>query len=149
MRRRTVQEWVTWSIVRFAMVLVVMQASAGAEVADSAANGFTVKITTQIQAAPAEVYRRILRIGDWWNPEHTYSGDSHNLSIEPRADGCFCEKLPNGGGVRHMNVVLLMPGEMLRMSGGLGPLGQMGLAGSMTFTLEPAGAGTKLGFTYA
>ena len=67
---------------------------AAAEVADSAAGGFTVKSTLTIKAAPEEVYRRLIRIGDWWNAEHTYSGDSHNLSIEEKAGGCFCENFP-------------------------------------------------------
>jgi hypothetical protein len=53
-----------------------------AEVADSSAGGFTVKTTLSIQAAPDEVYRRLIHIGDWWDSEHTFSGDAHNLSIE-------------------------------------------------------------------
>ena len=53
-----------------------------AEVADSSASGFTVKTTLNIQAAPDEVYRRLIHIGDWWDSEHTFSGDAHNLSIE-------------------------------------------------------------------
>lgn len=122
---------------------------AAAEVADSSANGFTVKSSLSINAAPEEVYRRLLRVGDWWNPEHTYSGDSHNLSIEEKAGGCFCEKLPNGGSARHMEVVLLMPGKTLRMGGGLGPLQGIGAVGSLTIQLSPDGSGTKLSVTYA
>ncbi len=29
--------------------------------------------------------------------------------------GCFCERLPNQGGVRHMEVVYLDPGKVLAM----------------------------------
>lgn len=120
-----------------------------ADVADSAPNGFTIKITTTVKGTPADVYRRILRIGEWWSPDHTFSGDAHNLSIDERPMGCFCEKLPNGGAVRHMEVVFLQPGKVLRLSGGLGPLQAMGAAGSITFALSPAEGGTKLEFTYA
>jgi uncharacterized protein YndB with AHSA1/START domain len=96
---------------------------AAAEVVDSASNGFTVKTTLNIKAPPDDVYRRLVQnIGDWWNPDHTYSHNSHNLSIEEKPMGCFCEKLPNGGSVRHMEVVFLVPGKMLGMTGGLGPL---------------------------
>ena len=50
--------------------------------------------------------------------------------------GCWCEKLPNGGGVRHMQVVNVMPGKMLVMTGGLGPLQSMAATGSMSFKLS-------------
>src|ERR1044072_1544441 len=97
-----------------------------AEVVDSAANGFVVKTTVNIQAAPDEVYRRIVRnVGDWWNPDHTFSRDAHNLRIEEKPMGCFCETLPNKGGFRHMEVVYVAPGKGLILSGALGPLNFM------------------------
>lgn len=120
-----------------------------AEVADSGANGFTVKITLTIQSSPEDVYRRLVRVGDWWSPDHTFSGDAHKLSLEQRPMGCFCEKLPNGGAVRHMQVVFLAPGKLLRLSGGIGPLQEMAATGSMTFKLSPGDGSTKLEFTYA
>ena len=62
--------------------------------------GFLVKLETNIHAPVAKVYEALVaQIGSWWNPEHTYSHDAKNLSIDPRPGGCFCEKLPNGGGV--------------------------------------------------
>ncbi len=121
-----------------------------AEVVDSSANGFTVKITVQLQAAPAEVYRRLVQnIGDWWNAAHTYSGNAHNLTIDASAGGCFCEKLPNGGGVRHMEVVLAMPGQALTMTGALGPLQSIAATGTMRFQFTPQDRGTKLEMTYS
>jgi hypothetical protein len=120
-----------------------------AEVADSGANGFTIKITASIHGAPADVYKKLVHnVGDWWNSQHTFSGDAHNLSIEERPMGCFCEKLPNGGGVRHMEVLYFVPGKTLRMSGALGPFQGMGAAGTLTFTLPPENDGTKLEATY-
>jgi hypothetical protein len=121
-----------------------------AEVVDSASNGFTVKTTLNIQAAPDEVYRKLIHnVGDWWSPAHTYSGNAHNLSIEDKAAGCFCEKLPNQGGVRHMEVVLAMPGKALTLSGGLGPLLSIAAAGSLRIQLAAEGSGTKLEMTYS
>ncbi len=118
------------------------------EVVDSAANGFTVKTTITIKAAPDAVYRQIIHVGDWWDSAHTFSGDAHNLSIEEKPMGCWCEKLPQGG-VRHMEVVFLSPGKKLVLIGGLGPLQSMATTGSMTFQLSPAeGGGTKLEVTY-
>lgn len=135
--------------VAVAALLCALAQTAAADVADSAANGFTVKIVTQIHASPADVYNRLVHnVGEWWNSAHSFSGDSHNLSIEDRPQGCFCEKLPGGGGLRHLEVVFAAPGKMLRLSGGLGPLQGMATAGSMTFTFTPAEGGTKLDVTY-
>ena len=52
--------------------------------------------------------------------------DAKNLSIDARPGGCFCEKLPNGGGVEHARVVYVAPREVLRLSGALGPLQGVG-----------------------
>lgn len=127
-----------------------VQPGARADVVDSAAGGFTVKVTVNIHAAPAEVYRRLVNnIGDWWNPAHTFSGDAHNLSIDDRPNGCLCEKLPNGGSVRHLEVIYVQPGKLLRMTGGLGPLQSLAVAGVATFTIAPEADGTRLELTYS
>ena len=132
------------------LILALAPNRAAADVVDSSSNGFTVRTTLSIQAAPEEVYRRIIHnTGDWWNPQHTFSGDSHNLSIEEKAMGCFCEKLPKGGSVRHMEVVFLAPGKAIRLTGALGPLQAIAAGGSMTIQRSPAEGGTKLEVTYA
>lgn len=120
-----------------------------AEVVDSSASGFTVKSFLAIQASPDAVYRQLIHVGDWWDSEHTFSHDAHNLSIEERAGGCFCEKLPNGGSVRHLEVLFVAPGKVLRLGGGLGPLQGIATSGSMTIQLSPSPSGTKLEVTYA
>ena len=121
-----------------------------AEVADSSANGFTVKITIHIQAAPDDVYRRLVyNVGDWWSSAHTFSGDSRALTIDNHAPGCFCEKLPNLGTARHMEVVMAAPGEKLVMRGAMGPLQSLAVTGVMSIQLSPDAGGTKLVATYA
>lgn len=102
-------------------------------------------------AAPADrVYESIVKgIGRWWDPAHTYSGESKNLTIDPVPGGCFCEKLPDGGGVSHLTVVFVSPGKLIRFSGALGPLQQGGLAGSMTYKPTPAGDATRCEVSYA
>lgn len=119
-----------------------------AEVLDSSASGFTAKETLTIQAPPQEVYRRIFRIGDWWSSAHSFSQDAHNLSIEEKVAGCFCEKLPAGGGVKHMEVVYLAPGKIV-LHGALGPLQAIAATGSMQIQLSAAEGGTKVEVTYA
>jgi uncharacterized protein YndB with AHSA1/START domain len=134
--------------VLFAFLVATIVAQA--EVVDSSGTGFTVRTTLTIQAPPDDVYRKFIRnIGDWWSPDHAFSGDSHNLSIEEKAAGCFCEKLPNGGGVRHMEVVNLAPGKSVTLSGALGPLQSMAATGTLTVQFTPSNGGTKLTATYA
>lgn len=120
-----------------------------AEVVDSSANGFTVKQTVNIQAPPQDVYAKIFRVSDWWSPAHTFSQDSHNLSLEEKVGGCFCEKLPSGGGVKHMEVVYVAPAKIIVLHGALGPLQSMAAAGSMQIQLSAAEGGTKVEVTYA
>src|SRR5215470_556781 len=132
------------------MLLAVSSPAVRADVIDSTADGFTVKTIVNIHAAPAEVYRRLVgNVGDWWNPAHTFSQDAHNLSIEERPLGCFCEKLPNQGAVRHMEVIFYQPGKTLRMSGGIGPMQALAVSAVATFSLFAEDGGTKLTLTFA
>jgi uncharacterized protein YndB with AHSA1/START domain len=119
-----------------------------ASAADVTPTGFLVRYELVIGAPAARVYDALLSVGSWWSDKHTYSGDSRNLSIDARAGGCFCEKLPTGA-VEHMRVVYLKANEALRLSGALGPLQASGLAGAMTWRLSPADKGTKLELTYS
>ena len=113
-------------------------------------NGFLVKLEANINASSAKVYDAMVgQVGSWWNPEHTYSHDAKNLSIDPRPEGCFCEKLPNGGGIEHLRVVYVSPPKIVRFSGALGPLQASGVAGSMTWKLTGEANQTHLEFSYS
>jgi uncharacterized protein YndB with AHSA1/START domain len=119
------------------------------EVVDKAANGFTIKVVVRVAAPPATVYTALVRdIGEWWDKEHTYSGDAKKLSIVPEPGGCFCEMLP-AGGVQHGTVVNVAPGQMLRIVGSLGPLQETGTSGTMTWQVEKSSTGSTLTLTYA
>ena len=119
------------------------------DVLDSTPNGFSIKIGTNIQASASQVYDGLVHhIGDWWNPEHTYSNDSHNLSIDDKPMGCFCEKLPNNGGARHGQVIMVMPDKMLVISAALGPLQRAGATGTLSFVIQPIRTVTRLEVTY-
>ncbi len=122
---------------------------ATAEVVDSSPQGFTTRNTATVAAPPERVYDTLVkRVGQWWNPLHSWSGDSNNLSIDDRAGGCFCEKLGTQGGVVHATVILAKPGSALRMTGALGPLQELAVVGTLGFALEPDGDGTKVTLTY-
>ena len=129
--------------------VVMVRAPAAAEVTDRTPNGFTITVTAAIAAPPDTVWDSLVRhVGDWWDKEHTYSGDATRLSIDAKPGGCFCESLPGGGGVEHGAVVNVQPGRLLRMRGALGPLQEGGIAGSLTWQIERAGEGATLTFTH-
>ena len=131
------------------LALVMLSGTAAQSAPQVTPNGFLVKVEAKINAPAAKVYRALVeQIGLWWNPDHTYSHDAKNLSIDPRPGGCFCEKLPNGG-VEHLRVVYIAAPQLLRFSGTLGPLQASGLAGSMTWkvTSGPENAGVQLSYS--
>lgn len=128
--------------------LLALAAPASAAVKSASATGFEVTGEATVKAAPATVYKTLLNPSAWWNPEHSYSGDSRNFRIEPRAGGCFCEKLPDGGEVLHMTVVHLSPGKLVRLRGALGPLQGLPVEGPLSWTITPAGTGSKISVSY-
>ena len=136
-----------------ALGLLAIQAaapgSARAEVFDKSDAGFTSRNIAIIAARPADVYTCLVRdVGKWWDPQHSYSKDAGNLSIDARAGGYFLEKLPDGGSVLHFTVVNAEPGKMLRLVGAMGPLQASGVSGSLTWQLKPEGEGTSVDLVY-
>jgi uncharacterized protein YndB with AHSA1/START domain len=119
-----------------------------AEVKDVRENGFTIDATVMAEASPGVVYRQMVKVAGWWNPKHTWSGSAKNLKLEPRAGGCFCEKLAEGGSVQHARVLFAQPGKLLRLEGAFGPMQEMAVTGVLSFSLEPDGPGTRIRMTY-
>lgn len=127
------------------LIPALSSAPAPAEVKSASPAGFEVETRAVASVAPAQAYAMIGRIGSWWDPAHSYSSDGANLSLEARAGGCFCEKIPaTGGTVEHMRVVQAQPGAMLRLQGGLGPLQAEGATGSLTWQLKAVPGGTEI-----
>ena len=119
-----------------------------AEVKETRENGFVIEATVMADATPAAVYRQLVKVAGWWDPKHTWSGSARNLKLEPKAGGCFCEKLADGGSVQHARVIFAQPGKLLRLDGALGPLQDMAVSGVLSFNLAPDGPGTRINMTY-
>lgn len=133
-----------------ASVSVMGVGSAVAEVADAEAGGFTTINETIIDAPRDVVWRAAIEeIGRWWSSAHTVSGEASRLSIDARPQGCFCEHLGEGAGIVHLSVTMVNPMVVLRLTGGLGPLGLMGVDGNMTWEFSDADGATAVKFTYA
>lgn len=121
-----------------------------AEVTDAEAGGFTTVNEVLIDANRIDAWKAAIDdVGQWWNSDHTVAGDARRMSITAVPQGCFCERFESGGGVVHMNVTMVSPGVIIRLTGGLGPLGLMGVEGNMTWEFEDADGGTVVRFTYA
>jgi uncharacterized protein YndB with AHSA1/START domain len=119
------------------------------EVVDKTPNGFLVRNSVKIAAKPDVVYAAIAEPSKWWQASHTWSGDSKNLTMDAKAGGCFCERLPSGGEVVHMTVIYADPGKLLRLTGAIGPLQEHAIAATLTFELKPSGDGTQVTASYS
>jgi uncharacterized protein YndB with AHSA1/START domain len=132
------------------LALVMFSATPAQSAPEVTPNGFLVKFEVSVNAPPAKVYDALVgQVGSWWNPAHTYSHDAKNLSIDARPGGCFCEKLPNGGGIEHLRVVYIAPSQIVRLSGALGPLQASGVAGSMAWKLGGGSDNTRFELSYS
>jgi uncharacterized protein YndB with AHSA1/START domain len=131
------------------VLLCCTTSAANAEVVDSTDAGIMIRNVATIAAPPQEVWGRMLNFGRYWHPDHTWSGNANNLSLEERAGGCFCEKLEGGGAVKHLEVVYLHPGKMLRLRGALGPFQSFAIDGALTMELAVTEGGTLVTWTYA
>jgi uncharacterized protein YndB with AHSA1/START domain len=120
-----------------------------AAVVSVAPNGCTVRQTAHLAASPQQVYDALIVPAKWWNPEHSFSRDSANFTLDARAGGCFCEKLPGGGSAEHMTVVFAAPGKALTLRGTLGPFQGQAVEGALSWVLTPAGTQTDLTLTYS
>lgn len=133
---------------KFVIALTLLTAApAGAAVVNSDAHGFSVSQSVTVKAQPAEALRAFTRVSGWWMTDHTYSGNSANLSLDPRPGGCLCEKLP-GGGIEHLHVTYFEPGKYLIMTGAMGPLLYEAVNGVMIVHVEPAASGSRLTVDY-
>lgn len=130
------------------IALLTFASPAAAEVVTSSSNGFHIRHTVQLVVPVPNSYDSFSRIGSWWSDEHTYSGSAANMSLALTPGGCFCERLPDGGGVEHMRVSYVKPREEVLLTGALGPLLYLATAGVMDVKFERIAGGSKITLDY-
>jgi hypothetical protein len=137
--------------------LVLLAQPAEAEVVAKSDAGFVVRVAAEVPAKPADAWKTMISPAQWWQSQHTFSGDATNLTLDPVTGGCFCETLPRPegspatqkpGGVQHMRVVYIEPPRAMRLVGALGPLQSEALSGTMTMTIKPTDKGSRILFEY-
>lgn len=131
--------------------------SASAEVTRATDDSFVSRHEVVVKASPKEVWLALISPATWWTSEHTWSGNSKNLTLVPQAGGCFCETIPEvdepgrftlEGSVEHMRVVQAYPESALRMVGNLGPLQSEPVTGVLTVAISKVGKGTRIVWEY-
>jgi uncharacterized protein YndB with AHSA1/START domain len=120
---------------------------ARAEVVFADAGGMFARHSLSIEASPERLYRAIGKIGNWWSPAHTWSGDARNLSLDLRAGGCYCERW-RGGSAQHGQVTLVKRNELVRIAAQLGPMLEMAVSGVLSFEIKAEGSGSALTVGY-
>lgn len=148
--------------VRLSLALVAAAAlcpaaPALAEITATGPAGFVSRHEAVVEASPRDVWLALISPSGWWASEHTWSGDSANLTLTPQAGSCFCEKIPEvdepgrftlEGSVEHMRVIQAYPETALRMQGALGPLQSEPVTGILTIAISKVDSGTRIVWEY-
>lgn len=112
--------------------------TAHAEVIKSTADGFIIQHSATIAHEDTRVFKTMTgKVGEWWSPDHSFSNDAGNMLID---SDCFCERW-GANLVHHLDTVAWIENSKVVMEGGLGPLKDLGLSGTMIWTLASTADG--------
>lgn len=146
-------------MIRTAMIAASLLAASAvqAKVVETGTERFVTRDIASVKTAPLATWLALIKPGEWWNPEHSWSGDAKNMTLTPQGGGCFCERIPVGdsgnssameGSARHAEVLQAFPMKVLRMRGGFGPLQGEPATGVLTITLKEVPGGTRILWEY-
>lgn len=117
-----------------------LASAAHAEIVTASDDHFTLKLEATTELTPEQVWERLIVPAEWWQSDHSYSGDAANLSLDATAGGLWREDW-EGGSVWHGTVLQAQPQKTLSLSAPFGPLQGMAVTSIWTITLEPIEAG--------
>jgi hypothetical protein len=121
---------------------------ASAEVLSADPHGFEISQSVNLVIPQPKAFAAFGQIGQWWNKEHTYSGDAARMVLQMRPGGCLCESFPDGGGIEHMRVTYVQSGEQIVLTGSLGPLLYQATTGVMDVKVERIAGGSRVTMNY-
>ena len=127
------------------LLLAMFSASANADVIAASADHYTLRHEAVSPLPPDAMWNRLVHPETWWSPEHSYSGDAANLSLDLRVAGLWKEEW-DGGSVAHGTVLYIHSGKQLRLAAPFGPLQSMAVNVVWTITIQPDGSGSKVIF---
>lgn len=131
-----------------AAALALSATPAAAEVIERSADHFVLRYAVALEASPPDFIDALEHIGEWWNPSHTYSGDSRNLSLALDAGTCFCEAMTDGSTFDHGGVYEYDPETGVVIDAPLGPLKGKTTLSNWTIGWTGANRGTELVMSY-
>lgn len=127
------------------ILLLLLCTSVQAKILSSSDTHFVLRHEATSTLSTTQIWQRLIKPASWWHPEHTYSGDSNNLSLDANAGGLWLESWESGS-VKHGEVLYIKNGKMLRLDAPFGPLQELGAYTIWTITIIPHGDGSKVQF---
>lgn len=135
----------TSRILTFLPAALIFSSSAVADVEATSSTHYVLHHEASSPLEPDALWDRLIEPASWWHPDHTYSGDARNLSLEATAGGLWLETW-DGGSVAHGEVLLAREGEMLRMNAPFGPLQGIGAYTIWTISITAVDGGSLVTF---
>ncbi|NVJ98370.1 MAG: SRPBCC domain-containing protein [Alphaproteobacteria bacterium] len=118
---------------------------ARADIVEANPDRYVLKHEATSALSPEKLWNKLVNPANWWHPDHTYSGDAANLSLDLQAGGLWREDW-SGGSVFHGSVLQVKQGSMLRLDAPFGPLQDIAVKVVWTITITPEGEGSKVTF---
>ena len=134
-------------LILFVLPLAIASPAA-AEVVSAEPHGFEVQHVVNLVIPQPKAFAAFGQVGQWWSKDHTYSGDAMRMSLQLRPGGCLCETLDGGGGIDHLHVTYVQPGERVVLTGSLGPLLYEATTGVMDVKVERIAGGSRVIMNY-
>jgi len=134
--------------VLFLGLTALIASPAAAEVVSAEPHGFEIQHVVNLVMPQPKAFAAFGQVGQWWSKDHTYSGEAARMSLQLRPGGCLCETFEDGGGIEHLRVTYLKPGEQVVLTGGLGPLLYQATAGVMDLKFERIAGGSRVTMNY-
>ncbi|MFK8031917.1 MAG: hypothetical protein AB8G18_16925 [Gammaproteobacteria bacterium] len=126
-------------------ILFCAPVSVLADIITSSDTHYVLRHQVASEYSAEELWQRLIKPSTWWHPDHTYSGDAKNLSLDLTAGGLWKEEWSDGS-VEHGRVMLVQAGKVLRMEAPFGPLQGVGAYVVWTITVTPAKEGAMVIF---
>lgn len=127
------------------VILLLLPFTAAAEVVSSSASHYVLRHEASTALSADALWDRLVQPATWWHPDHTYSGDAENLSLDLKPGGLWLETW-DGGAVAHGEVLLVQDGNVLRLNAPFGPLQGVGAHTIWTITIEATDTGAVVRF---
>ncbi len=131
-----------------ALTLALAVQPAAAELVAVAPGHFEVTHRAEAAATPEQVYAVLAQLPRWWHPQHSWSGDSGNMTLEPVAGGCWCERWGDGASAQHARVRQIIPGRLILFEAALGPLISLPVQGVFTLITSQTDGRTAVRMSY-